>query len=330
MGVSWTKETISNSGTAGTSTAESLTIDSIKIDGTTIGHTDDTDLLTFASAALTLKGTLTVGIDGTGHDVKFFGDTSGNYMLYDESDDQLKLHCTAASKGLVITNSNTSGSGGPVLQLWRQSASSAADADEIGTIKFDGYDESGTSYQEYAKINAGIVDATSGSEKGGLYFNIMTENASANTMKTGMKLIGTATNDEVNAFISNGSLTIAKNLTITGATNGIIHTNRGAQTQADSATTAVTLNTTSGIITTYAATLATNTEVQFTLTNSTIQADSLVLVSMNDMNTDANSHILVTTNTIASGSCIINLFNCGSGTATATACHIHFLVINNS
>ena len=120
------------------------------------------------------------------------------------------------------------------------------------------------------------------------------------------------------------------NMVITAADHGIIHTNSGTVTQGTNATTAVTLNTTSGIITTYAATLATNTEVEFTLNNSTIQADSIILVSMNDENVDANSHILVTTNTITGGSCKINLFNCGSGTASATACHIHFLVINNS
>ena len=33
--------------------------------------------------------TLTVGVDGTGHDVKFFGDTAGQYMLWDESADKL-------------------------------------------------------------------------------------------------------------------------------------------------------------------------------------------------------------------------------------------------
>jgi len=36
-------------------------------------------------------GTLTVGVDGTGHDVKFFGDTSGRYMLWDEDADSLLL-----------------------------------------------------------------------------------------------------------------------------------------------------------------------------------------------------------------------------------------------
>ena len=34
---------------------------------------------------------LTVGVDGTGYDVKFFGDTSGQYVLWDESADELVL-----------------------------------------------------------------------------------------------------------------------------------------------------------------------------------------------------------------------------------------------
>ena len=36
-------------------------------------------------------GTLTVGVDDTGYDVKFFGATSGKYLLWDESDDALEL-----------------------------------------------------------------------------------------------------------------------------------------------------------------------------------------------------------------------------------------------
>ena len=38
-----------------------------------------------------LDGTLTVGVDDTGYDVKFFGATSGRYMLWDESADSLIL-----------------------------------------------------------------------------------------------------------------------------------------------------------------------------------------------------------------------------------------------
>ena len=45
--------------------------------------------LTFDGSALSLTGTLTVGVDDTGHDVKFFGATTGAYMLWDESEDDL-------------------------------------------------------------------------------------------------------------------------------------------------------------------------------------------------------------------------------------------------
>ena len=40
-------------------TLTSLTVDNIILNGTTIGHTDDTDLISIASGALTINGTLT-------------------------------------------------------------------------------------------------------------------------------------------------------------------------------------------------------------------------------------------------------------------------------
>jgi hypothetical protein len=45
------------------------------------------------------QGTLTVGVDDTGYDVKFFGATSGAYMLWDESADDLKL---VGAAGLTV------------------------------------------------------------------------------------------------------------------------------------------------------------------------------------------------------------------------------------
>ena len=42
------------------STIELLTVDNIVLNGTTIGHTDDTDLITLASGAVTIAGDLTV------------------------------------------------------------------------------------------------------------------------------------------------------------------------------------------------------------------------------------------------------------------------------
>ena len=47
------------------------------------------------SGASTFSNTLTVGVDGTGYDVKFFGDTSSAFMLWDQSEDDLVLSGTA-------------------------------------------------------------------------------------------------------------------------------------------------------------------------------------------------------------------------------------------
>jgi len=83
-------------------TLTTLTVDNVNINGTTMGHTSDTDLLTFASAALTVLGTITVGVDDTGHDVKFFAASAGAYMHWDESADLLDIRgATAAGAGLL-------------------------------------------------------------------------------------------------------------------------------------------------------------------------------------------------------------------------------------
>ena len=106
--------------TTGLISGGSLDIDNVLINGTTIGHTDDTDLLTVADAALTLKGTLTVGVDDTGHDVKFFGASAGAFMLYDESADQLVVQgasadATTSSGKLLLSTSLTDINDGDVL-----------------------------------------------------------------------------------------------------------------------------------------------------------------------------------------------------------------------
>ena len=81
---------------AGLLTAGSLDIDNVLINGTTIGHTCDTDLMTVGNASLTIKGDVTVGVDDTGHDVKFFGAAAGAFMLYDQSCDQLEIRGASA------------------------------------------------------------------------------------------------------------------------------------------------------------------------------------------------------------------------------------------
>jgi len=114
-------------------TLSTLTVDNVIINGTTIGHTSDTDLMTLTSGVVTVAGeldattldisgnadidgttnldavdidgavqidaTVTVGEDDTGYDVKFFGDTASAYMLWDTSADDLIL---GGAAGLVV------------------------------------------------------------------------------------------------------------------------------------------------------------------------------------------------------------------------------------
>ena len=119
-------------------------------------------------------------------------------------------------------------------------------------------------------------------------------------------------------------------------TNTVTLTNKvlmphGTVTQATNHTTGVTINATSGIITLAAVALNATTNAEFTVTNSKVESDSVILISVQDENTTDNKSIFATTHTIADGSFIINLQNPQSaGNTSTTASKIHFLVINQS
>ena len=76
------------------------------IDGT--ANLDAVDI----DGAVQIDAAVTVGVDGTGQDVKFFGDTSGRYMLWDQSGDELafvgasklSLHDAAGGENIVATS----------------------------------------------------------------------------------------------------------------------------------------------------------------------------------------------------------------------------------
>jgi len=122
-GTAATVTTAAQSSITSLGTLTTLTVDNVIVNGTTIGHTSDTDLLTLTSAVLTVAGeldaatldisgnadidgttnldavdidgavqidaTFTSGVDGQGYDTKFFGDTSSAYILWDTSADKL-------------------------------------------------------------------------------------------------------------------------------------------------------------------------------------------------------------------------------------------------
>jgi len=68
------------------------------------------------TGACTWTNTITVGADGTGYDVKFFGDTTGRYMQWDQSQDELHVVGTTLLEGDNDITSFTGTTGG-VLKI---------------------------------------------------------------------------------------------------------------------------------------------------------------------------------------------------------------------
>lgn len=99
----------------------------------------------------------------------------------------------------------------------------------------------------------------------------------------------------------------------------------GTVTQAISKSTGVTLNKISGAITMNNASLASSTAVSFTLTNSTISATDVVLVSVKSGVTTGGSYSVIV-DAVANGSCRISVFNCTAG-SLSEAIVINFAVI---
>jgi hypothetical protein len=90
---------------------------------------------------------------------------------------------------------------------------------------------------------------------------------------------------------------------------------KGVVTQTGSITSAVTLNQPAGEITTVSATIA-GTVNTFTLNNSYIKADSVILATVND--TTGAGLVVVQVDNIAAGSCSISLAGVVSNTGTVT------------
>lgn len=93
LGVGGTTE-VAVSSSAVTLATNNLTLTAGNLSvGGTAGITGTTTCAAInASGAVGITNTLTVGVSATGHDVKFWGDTAGTYMLWDYSADGLKIN----------------------------------------------------------------------------------------------------------------------------------------------------------------------------------------------------------------------------------------------
>ena len=84
---------------------------------------------TTPGSKLDVQGTMQVGVDDTGHDVKFFGATAGAYLEWDESADELEIRGGAATPGkLLLSTAETT----------------VVDGNKLGQIDFQAPAHSGT------------------------------------------------------------------------------------------------------------------------------------------------------------------------------------------
>ena len=199
------------------------------------------------------------------------------------------------------------------------------------TLTISGASASGTG-------NAGgkvVVSAGTGDTNGNggnLELNAGVKAGSGNDGSVVLKTGASGTLTDTLTLDRNQDVTVnAGSLIVTSATEGIVHTGSGTITQATDHTTAVTINATSGVITLAAVALAAATNAEFTVTNSTVQTDSVIILTVQDENTTNNAQLTACTHTIANGSFKISVFNpAATGSTSATASKIHFLIINNS
>jgi hypothetical protein len=218
----------------GATTGKSLlwdeSADSLIVTGTTtlVGTTnlDAVDI----DGATQIDATVTVGVDDTGYDVKFFGATAGAYMLWDESADDLILGgaaglsvnstalvtgvltttaatvfnggfasnaaCTITTadnlSGLIVASTDADAQVGPTLQLKRNSGS-PADADNLGNIIFVGENDADEAIV-YGNIGFTAPDVSDGTEDGLFFLNVI--NAGTERSRMFMNATETVFNEE--------------------------------------------------------------------------------------------------------------------------------------
>jgi hypothetical protein len=211
----------------GATTGKSLlwdeSADSLIVTGTTtlVGTTnlDAVDI----DGATQIDATVTVGVDDTGYDVKFFGATAGAYMLWDESADDLILggaaglsvNSTALVTGVLTTTAATVHTGGITMP---DSAKAIFGAGSDLEIYHDGTNNRLTlaSANTYIQTD-GIVHFTDigNNEK---HLTINDDGAVDLYHNNVLKLATTATGIDVTGTAVTDGLTVAGNLSVDGGT----------------------------------------------------------------------------------------------------------------
>ena len=145
--------------TTGLITGGSLDIDDVVINGTTIGHTDDTDLITLANGSVTIAGDLTI----SGDDLTMGTNTSGHIMVADGTNFNpvaVSGDVTIASNGAVtIANSAVETAMLNANVISGQSAETSLDTSNDTLLMFDN-SASGLKKITLATLSSGLGGIT--------------------------------------------------------------------------------------------------------------------------------------------------------------------------
>ena len=204
-------------------------VDSTSADGIGVLNVNQTrtGTSTFTGAVLA-STTLTVGVNDTGYDVKFFGASSGAFMEWDESADELEIRgATAAGPGklLLSTGELTNENGGVLGRIDFQAPldSAGTDAIEVGASIWAEADATFSS-----SVNTtDLVFAAATSEAAAAVMRMKKESLSPNTTN-GMSLGTTALNWS-DLFLDSGAIIDfdSGNAVITHS-SGVINVSTGA------------------------------------------------------------------------------------------------------
>tara|TARA_R110001632_G_scaffold141868_1_gene257847 strand:- start:254 stop:3274 length:3021 start_codon:yes stop_codon:yes gene_type:complete len=207
-----------------------------------------TDVGYIKNTGIDLVKPLTVGVDDTGHDVIFYGATSGKKMQWDESADQLIVDGRLDMNGNVdisgdlvvngdnvtfqsanaddpiVTIKNTSNDTNDMAQLKfvKDRGAAPAAGTNLAEIYFVGED-SAQNEQEYGRILCEIDVATGGQESGILKLGVANHDGGNGY---GLSMTGGSANDEVDVTVAlgaasvttvSGTLTMGSTATLTNA-----------------------------------------------------------------------------------------------------------------
>ena len=168
--------------------------------------------------AVQADGAITVGVDDTGYDVKFFGATSGTYLLWDESTDDLKvvdssgtteLDASSLKLGGSVSTLNTNGSKFSV-QCNGQTFMAVTDSTSTSFLRNHVYVGSASDVDQDFKVF--------GTDSGYMFYDASTPEFEINDTLVDMNLTNHNFElDTTSGVISIGSTTGAIDMTTTGA-----------------------------------------------------------------------------------------------------------------